>query len=152
MKAAGVTRIEGPQGRGSGWMVRLTRQGRTRHKWFADGQHGGKLKAFQAARGYHAKLQATAPPPTPLAGRKTARNTSGKVGVRLEKKVQSRNRRTYRYQSYVAFWTGADGAETITFSCDKYGKRKAFQLASIARDHHSTDRRWIERRLGAARH
>ncbi|HVT34775.1 MAG TPA: hypothetical protein VHE37_04305 [Nevskiaceae bacterium] len=151
MKIRGVTRIEGPQGRGSGWMVRLTRNGKTTHKWFADGLHGGKRKALAAAREHQARLEAAAPPVSSPAERKTVRNTSGKVGVRLEQKTTVRGAREYEYEGYSAFWRTPEGStQTITFSCSKYGRRKARQLASIARDHQRADRSWVERRHASA--
>jgi len=146
MKLPGVTRIEGPENRGSGWMVRLTRNGKTAHKWFADGLHGGKVKAKRAAVQHREELVAAAPP-VQRKGRKSSRNKTGKVGVMLQNKVDARKDTVYEYQNYVAFWTAPnDAIEQITFACEKYGKRIAFKLASIARDHQTTDRDWIERR------
>jgi hypothetical protein len=152
MKAAGVSRIEGPEGRGSGWMVRITRSGKTTHKWFADGLHGGKMKAGKAAVKYRAQLERSMPPPVPPSERMSSRNKTGHVGVRLEDKVQTRGRKKYQYLGYVASWSNEKGKEElITFSCAKYGKRAALKLATIARTHRSNDRNWVEKQLGAGR-
>lgn len=146
-KTVGVTRIEGPEGRGSGWMVRITRSRVTTHKWFADRAHGGKTKAFKAACRHREKLVRAAPPPKTSLNLKTARNTSGKVGVRLAEKIDRRRGKEHRYQYYEAFWLDPDGrARTVSFSCKAHGRKRAFALAKIARDHESTDKAWIIRR------
>lgn len=145
MKPIGVTRIADARGRGHGWMVRITRTGVTTHKWFADGQHGGTAKAKRAAHKHYRALEKSAAPLAPIKNRKTSRNKTGKVGVRLCDGIDRRKANVHRYLSYVAFWTGKNGrACTIGFSFNKYGEKMAFALASIARDSESRDRAWIE--------
>ena len=140
----GITRIDHPPKRTYGWMVRLSRNGNTTHEWFADAKHGGKDKAEKAAARRFRQLLKEAPPPASVKGRLTSRNHTGQVGVHIAHDVGRRTDNN-EYYSYVASWTDKKGRyRTVKFSWNKYGKRRAFALAALAREFESNDREWIE--------
>ena len=66
------------------------------------------------------------------------RNSSGVVGVRLAREGTAANGEPR--ESYVASWRENGKDRTVRFSCSLFGKRKAFQLASLAREMRTTDR------------
>lgn len=143
-KATGLTRIDHPPRKTHGWMVRLKRGDYRVHEFFSDKKHGGKRKAKSAAAARYAELLSAAPPPLPIKNRRTSRNKTGKVGVRVARDV-SRRDETQEYRSYVAFWTDPRGVQrSLKFSLNKYGETRAFLLACIARDHETADRQWVE--------
>ena len=140
-----IARIEQTGNRNFCWKLAVQRNREQIVEYFSDGRYGGKRGSLKAAMKRRKELLAQAPPPLPIKNRKTVRNKTGKVGVRLCDGVDRRLAIVHRYLSYVAFWTGTDGrACTIGFSFNKYGKKKAFELAGIARDNESRDRDWIE--------
>ena len=54
-----------------------------------------------------------------------------------------------KYSSYCASWKTKDGQRSkLSFSFKKYGKKKAWELACLARELESTDRKRIERLHG----
>jgi hypothetical protein len=141
----GLTRIDHPPKKTHGWMVRLIRGTVKEHQFFSDKKYGGKRKARDAAAERYAELLKTAPPPTPVKNRRTTRNKTGKVGVRLAHDVGRRSPGN-EYYSYVAFWTQADGRpKTIKFSTHKYGEESAFLHACLARDHEVAEREDVEK-------
>ena len=74
----------------------------------------------------------------------TKRNKTGKVGVhfKVDPRPAGSDREDYFY--YIAGWINEQGKKsTARFSCNKFGKRQAFQLAKIARDNETADRRFI---------
>ncbi|MEO6172390.1 MAG: hypothetical protein ABIP02_04670 [Arenimonas sp.] len=143
-KVKGVTRHEVVEKSTAGWMMRIQRQGVLTQEYFSDGVHGSKNKARIAAEARYQQLAKKLPPPTLAGSVKSVRNSSGKVGVRLAVN-KGRLEDSNSLSSYVAFWR-EDGADyTIQFGCLKYGKRGAFQRASIARDKKTCDRELIEK-------
>lgn len=143
----GITRIDHPPKRTYGWMVRLSRNGETTHEWFADARHGGRDKAQKAAMKRFKELLRDAPPPASVKNRLTSRNKTGTVGVHIAHDVGRRTDNN-EYYSYVASWTDASGRyRTVKFSWNKFGKRRAFALAKLAREHETADRAWVESEL-----
>lgn len=127
------------------WKLCIQRGGEQTVEYFFVGKHGGKRGALKAALKRRREVLVSAPAPTPMKGMKTKRNKTGFVGVRLCDGVDRRKANVHRYLSYVAFWTGPDGrACTIGFAHNKYGQRKAFALACIAREKEIRDRAKIE--------
>ena len=148
-KLRGVTRIEIPEKHTFGWMTRIRRGKKNFHEWFADKKFGGKTKAKVAAlkryRRLDAKLPATA---NPSKGRKTKRNSSGKVGVYLKKNFGGRKMKDEHY-ACVAFWLSPDGRrKSISFAVEKYGHNKAWRMACHAREHETTNKKAVESRFG----
>lgn len=134
----GITRFDFEKRKG--YMVRIKR-GKKRHNiWIPDKKFGGKRKALLAAKQKHAELLKELGPAQPSTkNRLTSRNTSGHVGVHLDRGYDARWD-TYN-ETYIASWLDEDGSRPkICFSTKKYGKRKAFQLACIAREHEIKDR------------
>jgi hypothetical protein len=143
-----IARIEQESNRNFCWKVAIQRNNKKVVEYFPDGRYGGKRKSLQAAIERRDKLLATAAKPLPSKNRMTTRNSTGKVGVRLSQVKDDRKTNSYLYSYYVAFWSAPNGKPvTIQFSTHKYGKRKAFALASIARDNETRDREWVEHKL-----
>jgi hypothetical protein len=115
-KYKGITRIDYQGISTRGWMVRLTRQGKRQQHFFNDRQ-------IQTAR-----------------GRKTHRNTTGKVGVHLVKNVDPRWKNAESY-AYCASWIDTKGKRRkISFAWNRYGKKHAWNLACMARERQISDR------------
>ena len=105
-------------------------------KLFSDSIFGGKRKALAAAREFRDELEAEYPHYSrkQIARKKSERNTSGVVGVRLEKEVAKHipSKPTYKY--WVAQWSPKPGVrKTRPFSINKYGDKKAYRMALAAR-------------------
>ena len=151
-KTKGVTRIEIPEKHTFGWMMRIHRGKKSFQEWFADRKFGGKTKAKVAALKRYQRLDAKLPDATLSSkGRKTKRNSSGKVGVYLKKSTgQSKSKGEYR--AYVAFWLNPRGQkESISFALEKYGQNKAWKMACHAREHEVANKKAIESRFGFRR-
>ncbi len=127
----------------SGWMVRFTRGGESYQSFFGDAKHGGQKKSLAAAR-----LDRDKQEPKFERIRKTAERqrvaellSPGKKkprGVRyLTKRVErgvGKNKRTWTYLVAASHWLDETGKRhTASFSCDKYGKQKAYDMACAAR-------------------
>ena len=140
--AKGITRFDLDSGV-SGYMVRTCRKGKKTNDFFSDSKYGGKRKALAAAKQKYEELQIKLGPAKHATLNKiTARNTSGHVGVHLDHTVRNESP-DFEYFSYVASWT-EDGKRVKTkFSCDKYGKKAAFEMACLARKKKITDREKI---------
>ncbi len=140
----GITRFDVHEQNTYGYMVRITRKGKTTSQFFSDKLNGGKRKALVAARDHYQKLVNELPPISTTKGIKSARNTSGAVGVHLAS-TPSQTWSDVEYQAYVASWRSGEGARCkISFSLEKYGKKKAFDLACIARENECLDRSKVE--------
>ena len=136
----GITRIEYDGVTTRGWMVRLTRGGERQQEFFNDRTHGGKNKALAAAKARYEAWIAVAPPIQTSKNLKSSRNTSGKVGVHMVRNVDPRWANAESF-GYCAMWTDADGVRRkVSFAWNTYGKRKAWNLACLARDLETTDR------------
>ena len=127
----GISRIDQPEKHNHGYYVRLSRQGKTEAKFFADKSNGGKRAALRAAREYEAELVRKA---ETRGGKKreikSVRNTSGKVGV--SRSVSRNGDQVYEY--WQASWSDSDGKRrSAKFSVNKYGEEKARRLALKAR-------------------
>ena len=139
----GITRYDIDEQGTYGYMMRISREGEHINEFFSDKNFKGKRKALEAARKRYIKLKDSLPPPKTTKGIKTARNQTGVVGVHL---AVCESVYGEEYSSYCASWKTADGARSkISFSFKKYGKRKAWELACLARKLESTDRKKIER-------
>ena len=136
----GITRIEYDGVTTRGWMVRLTRAGERQQEFFNDRTHGGKNKALAAAKQRYEEWVASAPPIQTSKNLKSSRNTSGKVGVHMVRNVDPRWANAESF-GYCAMWTDSEGVRRkVSFAWNTYGKRKAWNLACLARDLETTDR------------
>ncbi|HIK17232.1 MAG TPA: AP2 domain-containing protein [Leptolyngbyaceae cyanobacterium M33_DOE_097] len=129
----GISRIEQPQKKNFGYYVRLTRQGQQTAKFFSDKQYGGKSKALKAAEQYLQTLTQQLPPKS-QAGRLTVRNTTGIVGVNRTRSTS----RGHTYDYWQASWGSGSERKSMKFAVNKYGEKKAQELAIAARQ------RWEE--------
>lgn len=144
----GITRIEYDGVTTRGWMVRLTRGGERQQEFFNDRTHGGKNKALAAAKQRYEEWVAAAPPIQTSKNLKSSRNTSGKVGVHMVRNVDPRWANAESF-GYCAMWTDSDGVRRkVSFAWNTYGKRKAWNLACLARDLESTDREAVIAQFG----
>jgi hypothetical protein len=127
----GISRIDQPEKHNHGYYVRLTRDGKTSAKFFADKSNGGKRAALRSAREYEAGLVREAESrPKKRRERLTSRNTSGKVGV-SRTAWKTRGRLSAYWQAH---WTTGDGRrKSVKYSISKYGEEKARRLAMKAR-------------------
>ncbi len=136
----GYSRVDSDERNVHGWLVRIKRGKTRRSKFLSDATHGGKRKSLTEAKLVYQAWQAELPPPTSTRGKLTNRNASGVVGVHFSSDTDARYPNC-RYESYIASWKSEDGHRRNTrFSCNKYGKKIAFQLACIAREVMSSDR------------
>ncbi len=121
-------------------MVRLTRGGERQQEFFNDRTYGGKSKSLAEAKKRYEEWVAVAPPVQTSKNLKSARNTSGKVGVHLVHNVDPRWKNAESY-GYCAMWTDVAGKRRkVSFAWNTYGKKNAWTLACLARDLESTDR------------
>lgn len=139
-KHKGITRVDYEGISTRGWMVRLTRQGKRQQHFFNDRQYGGKTKSLQAAKACYSKLVKAAPEVQTAKGRKTHRNTTGRVGVHLVKNIDRRWKNAESY-AYCASWIDSKGRrKKVSFAWNRYGKKHAWNLACLARDREINDR------------
>jgi hypothetical protein len=139
----GITRYDIDEQGTYGFMMRISRGGEHINEFFSDKNFKGKRKALTAARKRYAALRDSLPPPKTTKGIKTARNQTGVVGVHL---AVCESIYGEAYSSYCASWKTADGRrKKISFSFKKYGKKKSWELACLARQLESTDRARVER-------
>ena len=129
--------------------MRIRRGGTFVQEFFSDAAHGGKRKSQLAAQKRYAELSESLPAPSTSEGTMSVRNSSGVVGVRLAR--EGTNAAGEPRESYVASWREGGQDKTVRFSCSLFGKRKAFQLACLAREKRSTDRDALLEELGASK-
>lgn len=113
-----------------GYQVRLPVEGKQVSKFFSDGVYGGKRAAKKEATAYRDKRCKTLKIPMNnqrIIHRRDSRNSSGQVGV----SILWRTVGDYQHKYYVASWTPKPGApqRRKSFSANKYGDKKALQLA-----------------------
>lgn len=140
---SGATRVEVPEKGSFGWLMRIRRGDAFHQEFFSDRVYGGKRAAQRAARERYRQLEAELPAPGSSQRRPSVRNQTGTVGVRLAHSVDARGA-GHAYDSYVAFWREDGRDATMRFACNKYGERRAFGLAVLARETRSRDREWLE--------
>ena len=134
-----ISRIETKSASGKiygGWEVRIQRRGKKTEKFFSDNGHGGNRGALAAAKQFRDKLEAASRRYSvkELARTPSKRNSSGMVGVRLHKQIDTRGEFEYHYWYWVAQWTdGLGRRRTKSFSSHIHGDRGAFKLACEAR-------------------
>ena len=137
-------------------MARINRQ-KTRYQAnFTLRQYGTWERANRAARKWVKEMLPTLPEPMSSKDRKTSRNTSGIVGVRLANATRTKGEHTYPDWRWVAFWTDCPQSGGIGWSVNKYGDECAFVCAYLARKAESIERADIEkayaRLMGTKRH
>lgn len=148
-KPTGASRVDRPANGAVGWLMRIRRGETFVQEFFSDAAYGGKRAAQRAARERYAELAASLPPPKTSEGALSVRNSSGVVGVRLAR--EGTNAAGEPRESYVASWRENGRDRTVRFSCTAFGKRKAFQLAQLARELRTTDRDVLLAQLAANR-
>ncbi len=119
-----------------GWEVRFQRKGEKIEKFFSDSKFGGRRGALTAAKNYRDELEASHSRYSveELSKNPSKRNTSGMVGVRLHKQIDSRGDYEYHYWYWISQWTDGRGRRrTKSFSVHQHGDKEAFRLACEAR-------------------
>lgn len=134
----GLTRIDIPERGSHGYLVRLSRRGRSYSRFFADRSYLGKRPAKKAAqeqyREWLDKLGGAAAPCL------SSRNSSGVVGVYVASTLGA-SQAGSAYRAYCASWISDRGKrEKIAFSWKRYGKTVAFEMACHARRYRTRDR------------
>lgn len=124
--------------------AQIRRQGETHTQYFTLAKYGEWEKAEAAARRWVKKRLAELPPPTSSKDRLTKRNTSGVVGVRLADATRRKNGKEYPDWRWVAFWDNCPQAGGIGWSVKKYGDRRAFVMACLARHFETVDRERLD--------
>ena len=120
-----------------GYLVRLTRRGKLHSQYFRDSEYGSKRKALTAAQDYRDEMEGSLKGFTAkqLSKKVRANNTSGTPGVRRVEEQDPRWPSEPKYAYYVAQWSPEKGVrKTKRFSIEKYGEKKALQLAIKARN------------------
>jgi hypothetical protein len=136
----GFARVDSDATNTHGWLVRITRGSEKRSRFFSDSSHGGKAKSRKKAEACYQDWVKEMVAPASTRDKLTKRNATGVVGVHLAKEVDSRYP-DCQYVSYVASWLGSNGKRrNVRFLVNKYGKKVALQLATIARKHQQADR------------
>lgn len=126
----GISRIDSNSTHG--WFVRGYRNGKTFSRLFSDRKHGSKEQALKAARTFRDELhqQIRNTPREPRARRVVLhdhRNNTGVLGVCRTAKKSPSGKLT---ECYSVSWRPEPGVQKCTsFSINKYGEKKAFQLA-----------------------
>ncbi|HSD36212.1 MAG TPA: hypothetical protein VLC92_01820 [Rhodocyclaceae bacterium] len=126
-------------------MARINRQKVRYQANFTLAQYGTWDKANRAARKWVKEILPTLPEAMSSKDRKTSRNTSGIVGVRLANATRTKDGRTYPDWRWVAFWTDCPQSGGIGWSVNKYGDEGAFVCACLARKSESIARADIEK-------
>ena len=127
-----MARIDLPGVQTHGWQVRLQRRGKRYGRYFSDGVHGGASGAFRAARRWRDELLRELEEAEQIRiCALSSRNQSGVVGV--SRVTVATNGSSYEF--WQATWSPEPGRRrTVKFSIRRYGDRKAFRLAVLARE------------------
>jgi hypothetical protein len=130
-KQMSISRIDQPEKHNHGYYVRLTRNGKTKSKFFSDKSSGGKRAALRAAKHHEAELLELAAKKVKTGRAKLSkRNTSGLLGV--SRGAWNENGRKAAY--WQAAWIDGEGTrKSRKFAVSKYGEEKALRLAKKAR-------------------
>ncbi len=136
----GFARVDSESTNSHGWLVRILRGTERRSRFFSDKTHGGKAKSKKRAEECYQGWVAEMEPPLSTRDKITKRNSSGVVGVHLATESDPRYK-DCQYVSYVASWmTESRQRCNIRFLVNKYGKKNALALATIAREKKCIDR------------
>lgn len=134
----GISRVDNATSRTHGWLVTIQRRGVIYRKHFSDGVHGGKAKAFAAAKAYRDEVVANYPPLSmqEYSSIVKSNNRSGVVGVCRYCASETRDLPEEKQRWFwVASWPLADGRrKRVKFSINKYGEDGAFEMALNARN------------------
>lgn len=133
----GISRIDSDHNHTHGWYVRVRQSGKVKSKFFSDQKYGGIVNALMKARRHYkkemqkifSKTLGEAPKHIPdrVIVTKNKNNNTGIIGVQ---KIERENPGGSIYKAYRVCWTEKSGkAKTKFFSIDKYGDKKAFELA-----------------------
>lgn len=133
----GISRIDSDYNHTHGWYVRVRQNGKVKSKFFSDQKYGGIVKALNKARRYYkkqmralfSKTLGEAPKRIPdrVIVTKNKNNNTGIIGVQ---RIERQNPGGSIYKAFRVCWTEKSGkAKTKFFSIDKYGEKKAFELA-----------------------
>jgi hypothetical protein len=121
-------------------MARIVRQRQRYQKNFLISEYRTWERATAAARKWVKAQLAELPDRVERVGQKTARNTSGVVGVRLADATRRKDDKIYPDWRWVAFWTGCPKSGGLGWSVNKYGDAQAFVSAYLARALELVDR------------
>ena len=134
----GISRVDNDASRTHGWLVTIQRRGVIHRKHFSDGVHGGRKKAFSAARDYRDEVVAKYPPLSMQEYSSIVKknNRSGVVGVCRYCASETRDLPEERQRWFwVASWPLPNGKrKRVKFSVKKYGEEGAFERALAARN------------------
>ena len=136
----GFARVDSESTNSHGWLVRILRGSEKRSRFFSDKAHGGRAKSKKKAEECYQAWVAEMQPPNSTRDKITRRNSTGVVGVHLATETDPRYKDCL-YVSYVASWMNEERRRcNIRFLVNKYGKKNALALATIARENMCTDR------------
>ena len=125
-------------------MARIGRQRKLYRANFTLKQFGSYDAATAAAQEWVSLRLPELPAPTPSKGRRTHRNTSGVVGVRLADATRRKNGNVYPDWRWVANWPNCERIGGVGWSVKHYGDDRSFVSAFIARAHETSDRLEVE--------
>ena len=125
-------------------MARIVRQRQRHQKNFLLSEYRTWERATAAARKWVKATLAELPEAIALKDRKTTRNTSGVVGVRLADATRRKDGKVYPDWRWVAFWTGCPKSGGLGWSVNKYGDAQAFVSAYVARSMELVDRAAVD--------
>jgi hypothetical protein len=136
-KNKGISRIDSEACRTYGWYVRIRFNGKSVSKLFSDKKYGGKAQALMKARRFYKKsseklmkkmmkIYANKLPVKQIVT-KNRRNNTGVVGVQ---RIDRKNSGGSIYRAFRVNWTDKTGkSRNKFFSIEKFGEKKAFELA-----------------------
>ncbi len=131
----GISRIDQDEKRNHGYYVRVTNKGKTTQKFFPDKALGGKTKSLVAAKAFRDKAVARLPKARreAIAKRRRRIERSGMVGVTH---VLSKSTSGKVYEYWQAAWVERGKRKTAKFSIERYGAKKALEMAKRAKARH----------------
>ena len=127
---SGISRIDSQSTHG--WFVRAYKNKKIFSKLFSDHKYAGREKALEEAQKHRDALylKLAQIPQAPRARRvafRDSRNTTGVLGV---SRVKRKNNKGGYYEYFTVSWRPEPGVQKCTsFSINKYGEKKAFDLA-----------------------
>ena len=132
-----ISRQEKSPKAAAGWKVCLTRRGKFMYKPFADSKYGGKTKALNAAKSWHAQMVKSTSGADYVLWRRKKRSRPGASGsgiVGVGRYAVRYGRR--RHLLWEAYWQDADGKRhSRRFFISVHGDKGAKALACGARRH-----------------